>query len=795
MSLDQWLEAEVKTREEQTQVLEIEERDDALAPNRVILGDCLEVLKTFPDNHFDSVVTDPPYFLINESGSGFMGKGWDSLNAIPKLKKNLKDLVYTFHYSWAGEVFRVLKPGGHLLSFGGSRTYHRLTCGLEDAGFEIRDMVAWIYGCLSEDTEILTTKGWKAIDEIQKGDEVFSFDYGSNRLRRNRVVINKVDEVYKYWHDGEMVRLKNDNTDQLLTKNHKVLCRSQSREQKNGNRKRYWSNKDYRYIDAGFIIAGNYYKLPLGAIYDGDKSVGCKLFAELLGWVLSEGWYQGSAVNISQCKKENVSRIRYILGKLKAKYSEYRREREYNGKKYEEFQFYITGDVAEKIQGILPDKRPTFDLLHLPLGEKEHLFKGLMDGDGSWSHKTFYQKDEDFLEWFQIFCHLMGKQARINKNKMCVSFHDNPETEIQAKHLKNKTGVYSGCVWCINTNIGNFFARRNGKIFITGNSGFPKSLDISKAIDREKREERNEVLEISENTRDRQNHHYTSVGNFGSKTIEITKPVSKKAKEWEGYGTSLKPAIEPICLARKPIAEKNVARNVLKWGVGGLNVDAGRINIQDEKDYEHNCTKNRYKDWWVKRGNVYNIHISGGRPSPIGRFPSNVILDEETAKLLDKQSGFLPERKGVRGRGGQIYASGKGFTNTLAEVGQIVGYGDEGGCSRFFYVAKAGRGERFGYCKNCEKVIPQENWENHKQHDVIFHVTVKPLQLIEYLVKLVTPKGGTVLDPFIGSGTTGIACLKQGFNFIGVEIDPVYRKIALHRLQPHLEQKHLEVFM
>jgi len=122
-----------------------------------------------------------------------------------------------------------------------------------------------------------------------------------------------------------------------------------------------------------------------------------------------------------------------------------------------------------------------------------------------------------------------------------------------------------------------------------------------------------------------------------------------------------------------------------------------------------------------------------------GRFPANVILDEETARMLDEPA-------------------------------------------RFFYCAKAGRDERFAYCQDCDKVIPQKEWSKHKNHEVIFHPTVKPLKLMEYLVRLITPPDGVVLDPFFGTGTTGIACLRQGFKFIGIEIDELYCKIANFRL-------------
>ncbi|MFW6377362.1 MAG: DNA methyltransferase, partial [bacterium] len=356
----------------------------------------------------DSIVTDPPYNL------SFMNKSWDSVGTPKEFQR--------WNERWAELAYQILKPGGYLVVFGGTRTYHRMVSGVEDAGFEICDTLEWIYGCLSEDTEILTLDGWKGINEISSDDKVFSYNYESQKNRKNRVGISNVNHVFKYDIEDEMVHLVNDNTDQLLTKNHKVLCKTKNREQIDGERTTYDSNVDYRYVDAGQIRKNSRVTLPLGTIYDGEKSIGGKLFSELVGLVLAEGWYQNKAVNISQSSvnADIVSRIRYILGKLNADYSEYKRDRTYKERNYIEHQFYITGDVANKIQSLIPNKKPTWDLLHISLSEKEHLYKGLMDGDGNWSHKTFYQNDNKFLEWFQILCHLMGKQARINKNKMCV---------------------------------------------------------------------------------------------------------------------------------------------------------------------------------------------------------------------------------------------------------------------------------------------------------------------------------------------------------------------------------------
>ena len=247
----------------------------------------------------------------------------------------------------------------------------------------------------------------------------------------------------------------------------------------------------------------------------------------------------------------------------------------------------------------------------------------------------------------------------------------------------------------------------------------------------------------------------------------VTTSHSDAAKRWDGWGTALKPAIEPIILARKPL-DGTVANNVLAHGVGGLNIDACRV------------PSNEITGWGGagaggQTWNSENMRLGkDGDARPVqGRFPANVLLDEHAAKEMDKQSGNAGGGFGVRGKGGSTYANGQGFANTLAETGQTVGYGDSGGASRFFpvfkYQAKAPKKER--------PVIEREDGTK------IQHPTVKPVALMEWLIALITPPNGTVLDPFAGSGTTLQAARNKGFNAIGIEQDADYVKLIHQRLQ------------
>lgn len=257
-------------------------------------------------------------------------------------------------------------------------------------------------------------------------------------------------------------------------------------------------------------------------------------------------------------------------------------------------------------------------------------------------------------------------------------------------------------------------------------SGFPKSMDISKAIDKAVGAEREVVGTSTGGIAGGTGEHAGEPGAYGfRKNFNLTTPASDAAKQWDGWGTALKPAIEPIILARKPF-KGTVANNVLTHGVGGLNIDACRVGTDDNTQRVSNAGTSGDG---LRRGKSY--HINGG--SSAGRFPANVLLDEHAAAEMD------------------------------------------GGASRFFpvfkYQAKAPKRER--------QVIEREDGTK------IQHPTVKPLELLRWLITLVTPEGGTVLDPFAGSGTTVEAAILDGFTVIGIERDADYLELIQVRIDRH----------
>lgn len=259
----------------------------------------------------------------------------------------------------------------------------------------------------------------------------------------------------------------------------------------------------------------------------------------------------------------------------------------------------------------------------------------------------------------------------------------------------------------------------------------------------------------------------------------------------DGIGTALKPAYEPIVLARKPL-DGTVAANVLKWGTGGLNIDGGRIDGTPRTTH----ADGNHKGQGTAIGAVALEpgHISAGAQ---GRWPANVMLDEEAAAQLDEQSGERKVSGAARNGKPATAARTGGVTDYAMRVGNGALHADSGGASRFFYVAKASRKEREAGCealplKSAGETTDREDGSaglnspragagrtsGARNH----HPTVKPVQLMRYLVKLVTPPNGLVLDPFAGSGSTGIACVKEGKRFIGIELEPDYIDIAQARI-------------
>lgn len=280
-------------------------------------------------------------------------------------------------------------------------------------------------------------------------------------------------------------------------------------------------------------------------------------------------------------------------------------------------------------------------------------------------------------------------------------------------------------------------------------TGFPKSHDVGKGLDKAAGVEREILRERYTVKRINPGATVVANGEWGKQEIPYTatdsKPTTPEAVEWDGWGTALKPALEPIAFARKPLSGKTVAANVLRWRTGAINIDGCRV-------------PGAFESGWSKSGSKAseNIAMSGANyarePKPdnaAGRWPANVMHDGS-----DEVVGMFPNSNGQQGRAlesgdkkGNIYGNFGSSKTTNPEPRN-----DSGSAARFFYSAKASKTERNGSK----------------------HPTVKPVALMQWLCRLVTPPGGVVLDPFAGSGTTGEAANREGFDCILIERETEY---------------------
>lgn len=323
-------------------------------------------------------------------------------------------------------------------------------------------------------------------------------------------------------------------------------------------------------------------------------------------------------------------------------------------------------------------------------------------------------------------------------------------------------------------------------------SGFPKSHNIGKAVDKLQGNERKRVRRAKSEQRpnaDKNRDKNKAVGGFA---MSDNKYKTKGTSEWEGYGTALKPAYEPILVAMKPL-NGTYAENALKHGVAGLNIDEGRVEYGNETDSRigtdakaGGSKKSMYGDY----SNVKDKNIKMYKND--GRFPANIVHDGS-----DEVVSEFPNSKSSGGKFKKDDYKEK-RTSTNFTRGDFIGRNDSGSAARFFYCAKASKSERNMGLEEFKKIDGKklsggggtksekaDAYQARKTSRKNTHPTVKPLALMEYLVKLtkMPSKDQVYLDPFIGSGTTAMAVVKQDRNYIGIEQDKEYIKIAKARIK------------
>ena len=699
---------------------------------KIMHGDCLEELKKLDDNSVDAIVTDPPY------GLSFMGKKWDYDVPSEEIWK---------------ECLRVLKHGGYLLAFAGTRTQHRMAVRIEDAGFEIRDMIAWVYGCLSDDTEILTKNGWEQYHISNKND-----NFTENEI----LIYDTENDIYKWerpkrWseyniHKDTAYRIKSDTTDQIVSRNHRCLIEREG-------------------------------KLIFKKAEELDKM---ELVPTMPNNFFNEVQREGDILQSSMQRSgkgqgvEKVGKNRFGNIELKISFErKYRREK----------------SCLERWSNLYETKRKICESINKIRQVSEGIY---FNGEKGWvCHGTQIESCETNTKRVvkDGMCSSHKSQRRRQSNREFNAIQEQfgtqkirTRTSYRATLATIEPIEYSGVIFCPTVSTGAFVARRNGKIFLTGNSGFPKSLNVGKAVDALQGNEREVVGEIrAGSTAMGQNSGWNEHEN---KTImDLTKGNS----EWEGWGTALKPALEPITMARKPLSEKTVALNVLKWGTGGIDIDGSRIEGNSEFDDKRlNGNGDFATDKTAK--NVYEGGYAGERisSSSLGRFPANFIhdgSDEVVDMFPHTKSGAMKKSYEYQNNGNSL-GSPSGSTKQIHDS-------SEGNASRFFYCAKASKSERNAGCDGLvdkervnyggfhseEGLLNNNRNPKNRNPNKNNHPTVKPISLMEYLVKLVSREGAIILDPFAGSGSTGVACKNTNRDYILIEREDDYIPIINARLK------------
>ena len=698
-------------------------------------GDCLEILKQLPDNCVDSVVTDPPY------GLKFMGKRWDY--DVPGVE------------TWK-EVLRVLKPGGHLLSFAGTRTQHRMAVNIEDAGFEIRDMIAWVYGCLSEDTEILTRKGWMRYHRA-KQEEVLAYD-----VQADVYEWEKPSRWHEYCVESDTAfAIRGDHTDQVVSRGHRCIV------ERDGELV-FVSAEELLDVERMPILRDAFLGLQEGRkpLLQPRVQRGCE------GPGVGETRLQGP------CSLER--------GVQEVPFREDDRDHE---------------SLLEGRRDILPQARElqTDQIRSVPAaisahGEKGRLHHGTQATGGE-GHGAVLTSDGS--------CSPRKPRSSRQPTGELGTVCQQPRSQIARTRASYQTHLarverfaYSGVFWCPTVSTGAFVARRNGKVFITGNSGFPKSLDVSKALDKAAGAKREVVGKNPTYRKDQENAPSLSLQH--NPNVTAPAPATDAARQWEGWGTALKPSLEPITVARKPF-RGTVAANVLEHGTGAINVDGCRVGTSStpRKDPCNGILTNAHMEMrpWMERRIEAGEPLKGDFDGTQGRWPANLIHDgsEEVVGLFpESKSGTLTPDNNVRSCSG--WSGGSQADRVKSSFPA-----NKGSAARFFYCAKTSRKEREIGCENIPAVTGAEACDRKEGTAGLnnpragagrtaatvknIHPTVKPLALMRYLVRLVTPPGGAVLDPFTGSGTTLIAAVQEGFSGLGMEQDRHSCEIAAARLQ------------
>ena len=799
----------------------------------LLRGEALATLRLFGSDSIDALVTDPP------AGVSFMQATWDH-------DKGGRGPWVAWLAEVMAEALRVLRPGGHGLVWALPRTSHWTAWALEDAGFEVRDCLQHHFGCLSEDTELLTDKGWVPYHKINTERHALCYD-----VEEGTFAWDRVQEVFVYDYADTAYRLRGDHTDQLVSRGHRCLV------ERGGGYGFQVAEEVARERSARVPVLED---LPglLAALSVRDQGAGAQpdLRQGVLAGALEEaapGQAAGEAGSVGRgvvralrgfgrATRAGASVLESALlqssvpgssGDLGAGHGRGGRLGTIGVDRGQSAVLSAEDDGSEQ-PGVEGGRHLLSQVRQLPTDQVRAMPAGVR-GDGAQGRVRDGAPTPGGAGAGASPPAVGGRsplQPRSDRQPVgepgVLRQQQRPQA-VRASRFTRSDLVrvepvhYVGKVWCVRVPTGAFVARRAGQVFVTGNSGFPKSHNVAKAIDKAAGAERTEG---AREWTGGQRRSGILGENLGTQTlVKYDAPATEEARRWAGWGTALKPSTEFWWLVRKPLAAPTVAANVLAHSTGALNIDACRVGddlivtrnqpgvdkfksmysgglVPKGGDSEHRgrwpphlllqhspeCVKvgsTKVKGCPAtvvqggKEGGGFDVGSGdGSRRSEFRGYGDEAGLEEVPlwacvpscpVRLLDDQSGRSQSRQGKPRRSKQP-GEGYGMVHTGAE------YADRGGASRYFPTFQAEPGWLY-------QPKPSQREKSAGLDHRCKHPTQKSVELMRWLAKLITPPGGVVLDCFAGSGTTGIACLLEGFGFVGIEQDAGYCADAAARLR------------
>lgn len=731
-------------------------------PFKLHHGDCIEVMRAMPDNSVDSVVTDPPYEL------GFMGKKWDATG------------VANDPVMWS-EVLRVLKPGGHLLAFSGSRTYHRMTCAIEDAGFEIRDQIMWVYSSGFPKSHNLDKLRGVSICGCTNGTMPYDHKRTQQKTERNLRSMPSSDV---------------STTIDPSEERGEVLFEGVQEQGSPANARQQPACTEIRCGQS--CVEGRCDHLQEEGQLQGHSVCKGTGLAETYG---TQGRLHHGASSSDGDMVRVSSNARGSGASRRSQPTEQRKRQSRTVAHEQESQAMGAWQVCgECLLPMVPEGwgtalKPSFEPLCV-------------------AHKPLSTETEQDI----INANLFILERRL-WSLLLVS-------AVETSSTSNQSELSVGCAiaqWSVDEAI----STRDALCEVMGTSQFELATNTSLSIVSSWRRTLDELSKVgsmsitetkSSTTTDWKTLNFclsqitlrtiilASLDQFGLaasastaeryfdaelKRLQCTLELSALATaisqdRLNSLDVDAKVKHEPICVARKPLIG-TVAANVMEYGTGAINIEACRVPTDESTIRSEILMTSKGVQGGSYGSGIKREKTGGMTGSDAGRWPANLIHDGSADVVA-----CFPDAKGQQGS----VTGEEPSSNTNNVYGNFNGRpastprSDTGSAARFFYCAKASRADRNEGLASGNTPAVANGATMREREDADWstrngnhHPTVKPTELMAYLCRLVTPPNGVVLDPFMGSGSTGKAAIREGFAFIGIEREQEYIDIARARIE------------